>query len=83
MLWSAVDLLVQLLGKRTEDEAKFVETELFRFAGVKAYHVVVLDPSNACEISQILRVDVTLITDIQQLVEVDEVEVLAFSEVLS
>lgn len=83
VFWSAVDLLVQLLGKRTEDEAKFVETELFRLTGVKVYHVVVLDPSNACEICQILGVNVTFIADIQQLVEVDEVEVLAFSEVLS
>lgn len=64
MLWSAVDLLVELLRKRPEDEAKFVEAELFRLAGVKVYHVVVLDPSNACEISEILGVDVTFIADI-------------------
>lgn len=78
MLWSAVDLLVELLRKRPEDEAKFVEAEFFRLTGVEVYHVVVLHSSDACEISEILGVDVTLIADIQQLVEIDEIEVFAF-----
>lgn len=78
MLWSTVDLLVELLRKRPEDEAKLVEAELFRLTGVEVYHVVVLDPSDACEICKVFGVDVALIADIQQLVEIDEVEVFAF-----
>lgn len=54
MFWSAVNKLVELLGKRTENEAEFVETQFFRLTCVEIYHVVVLDPSNACEISKIL-----------------------------
>ena len=54
MLWPAVDKLVELLGKRPENEAEFVEAQFFRFAGIEVNHVVVLNPSYACEISEVL-----------------------------
>ena len=54
VLRPSVDQLVELLRKRTEDEAEFVEAKFFRLTGVEVYHVVVLNSSNGCKISEIL-----------------------------
>ena len=59
-----------------------MEAKFFRLTGVEVYHVVVLNPSNGCKISEVLRVDVAFVAHIQKFVEVDEVKVFAFGQVL-
>ena len=67
MLLTVIDLLVELLGQRPKDETEFVEPQLFRLSGVEVNHVVVLDPATRSEIVDIVRRDVSFVTDVKQL----------------
>lgn len=53
VLGSSVDLLVQLLGKRTEDEAELMESQFLWLTCVEVDQVVVLHSAYASVVSEV------------------------------
>ncbi len=62
MLRALVDCLVELLGKRSKDEAEFMESQFIFLSGIKVDHMVELDPCDVCIIPKVFCSNVTFIS---------------------
>ena len=76
MFLAVVDLFVELFGEGSEDEAELMEPEFLGFSCIEVYHVVVLHLPACGEIVDVVGVHVSLVADVDQFEQVDQIEVL-------
>ena len=75
VLLTIIDLLVELFGKWSENQTKFMESQLLVLPGIKVDHIVVLYSSASSEVIDILRSNVTFVPHIDQFEQIYQVEV--------